>query len=30
MKLGEALEKQQITPHLYESADEAEGHLAKQ
>jgi propionate CoA-transferase len=30
MKLGEALEKQQISPHLYESADEAEGHLAKQ
>ena len=30
MKLGEALEKQKISPHLYESADEAEGHLAKQ
>lgn len=30
MKLGEALEKQRISPHLYESADEAEGHLAKQ
>jgi propionate CoA-transferase len=30
MKLGEALEKQQISPHLYESADEAEGHLARQ
>jgi len=30
MKLGEALEKQMISPHLYESADEAEGHLAKQ
>jgi propionate CoA-transferase len=30
MKLGEALEKQRISPHLYESADEAEGHLTKQ
>ncbi|AXS78914.1 acyl CoA:acetate/3-ketoacid CoA transferase [Dechloromonas sp. HYN0024] len=30
MKLGEALAKQQIAPHLYESADEAEVHLAKQ
>jgi len=30
MKLGEALEKQRIAPHIYESADEAEGRLAKQ
>jgi propionate CoA-transferase len=30
MKLGEALEKGQIPPHLYESADEAQGSLAKQ
>ena len=30
MKLGEALAKQQIAPHLYESADEAEGNLVKQ
>ena len=30
MKLGEALEKQRISPRLFESADEAEGHLAKQ
>lgn len=29
MKLGEALEKQQIAPHLYESADEAHGHLGQ-
>jgi len=27
MKLGEALEKQQIAPQIYESADEAQGHL---
>jgi propionate CoA-transferase len=27
LKLGEALEKQQIAPHIYESADEAQGHL---
>jgi propionate CoA-transferase len=27
MQLGEALEKQQIEPHLYESADQAEGHF---
>jgi propionate CoA-transferase len=30
MKLGEALEKRQIQPHLYESAAEAQGRLAKQ
>jgi propionate CoA-transferase len=30
MKLGEALERQQIPPRLYESASEAQGHLAKQ
>ena len=30
MKLGEALEKQLIAPQIYENADEAEGHLAKQ
>jgi len=30
MKLGEALEKRQIQPHLYESAAEAQGSLAKQ
>jgi hypothetical protein len=29
MKLGEALEKQQIQPHIYESADEARGHLGQ-
>jgi len=29
MKLGEALAKQQIAPHIYESADEAEGNLNK-
>jgi propionate CoA-transferase len=29
MKLGEALEKQQIAPQIYESADEAEGHLGQ-
>jgi propionate CoA-transferase len=29
MKLGEALEKQQIAPQIYESADEAEGNLRK-
>ncbi len=27
LKLGEALARQQITPHLYESADEAQGQL---
>lgn len=30
MKLGEALEKQQIKPQIFGSADEAEGHLAGQ
>ena len=30
MKLGEALEKRQIQPQLYESAAEAQGSLAKQ
>jgi propionate CoA-transferase len=30
MKLGEALEKRQIPPHIYESANEAEGSLTKQ
>ncbi len=30
MKLGEALEKQQIPPRLYESASEAQGYLARQ
>ena len=29
MKLGEALEKRALEPHLYESADEAEANLAK-
>ena len=29
MKLGEALARQQITPRLYESADEAQGRLGK-
>ena len=29
MKLGEALEKQQIQPHIYESAEEARGHLGQ-
>ena len=29
MKLGEALEKRQIPPHLYESANEAQGRLVK-
>ncbi|RIX44052.1 MAG: acyl CoA:acetate/3-ketoacid CoA transferase [Rhodocyclales bacterium GT-UBC] len=30
MKLGEALEKQQIKPQIFGSADEAEGHLGSQ
>ncbi len=30
VKLGEALERRQIAPHLYESADEARGRLASQ
>ena len=30
MKLGEALERQQIPPRLYESASEAQGYLARQ
>jgi len=30
VKLGEALERRQIPPHLYESADEARGQLASQ
>ena len=30
MKLGEALEKQQISPHIYESADEAAGKLKQE
>jgi len=29
LKLGEALARQEITPHLYESADEAQGQLGK-
>jgi len=29
MKLGEALEKQQIQPQIYESAEEARGHLGQ-
>jgi propionate CoA-transferase len=29
MKLGEALEKRQIPPHIYKSANEAQGSLAK-
>jgi propionate CoA-transferase len=29
MKLGEAMEKQQIPPRLYENADEAQGSLGK-
>ena len=28
LKIGEALEKQQIPARIYESADEAQGHLA--
>nr|MBL8409930.1 acyl CoA:acetate/3-ketoacid CoA transferase [Dechloromonas sp.] len=30
MKLGEALEKQQIAPHIFESADEAAGKLRRE
>jgi hypothetical protein len=29
MKLGEAMEKHQIPPRLYENADEAQGSLGK-
>jgi propionate CoA-transferase len=29
MKLGEALEKRALAPHLYESADQAEANLDK-
>jgi propionate CoA-transferase len=29
MKLGEALEKRQLAPHLYESSDEAAAKLTK-
>ena len=29
MKLGEALSRQAVAPHLYETADEARGHLKK-